>query len=51
MIKCKFVLVSGIIFIQTLYLFSGCSGVEEPESEETATASTDTGDTAYLSMR
>ena len=47
MIKCKFVLLSGIIFIQTLYLFSGCSGVEEPESVETATASADTGDTAF----
>ena len=46
MIKCKFVLLSGIIFIQTLYLFSGCSRVEEPESVETATESADTGDNA-----
>ena len=43
----RFLLLSGIIFIQALFLFTGCS-VEEPQSEETAAASADTssGDTS-----
>ena len=34
----RFLLLSGIIFIQALFLFTGCS-VEEPQSEETAASS------------